>query len=292
MKKLIRFDWAIKNILRRKANFDILEGFLSELLKEQIRIKQILESESNQETAQDKFNRVDLLVENSSREIIIIEVQNESELDYLQRMLYGTSKLVTEHLDLGQPYSAVKKIISVNIVYFDLGQGKDYVYKGTTNFIGLHKQDELALNAKQRKLYTRQAISEIYPEYYVIKVNRFDNVTRDLLDEWIYFLKNDEIKDEFKAQGLKRAKDALDVLKMDEQKRRAYNRYVQDLHYQASMVESTYTIGEMVGYEKGKEQGEKTKAVEIAQKLGDVMDDEAISQMTGLSIGEIRKLLR
>ena len=174
MKKLIRFDWAIKNILRRKANFDILEGFLSELLKDQIRIKQILESESNQETAKDKFNKVDLLVETSMGELIIIEVQNESELDYLQRMLYGGSKLVIENIDLGQPYSVIKKIISVNIVYFDLGQGDDYVYKGTTRFIGIHKQDELALNAEQKKLYTHQTISEIYPEYYVIKVNRFD----------------------------------------------------------------------------------------------------------------------
>ncbi len=28
-KKLVRFDWAIKYILRNKANFDVLEAFLS-----------------------------------------------------------------------------------------------------------------------------------------------------------------------------------------------------------------------------------------------------------------------
>jgi len=48
---LISFDWAMKKLLRSKANFDILEGFLSELLKENLTILEILESESNKSIA-------------------------------------------------------------------------------------------------------------------------------------------------------------------------------------------------------------------------------------------------
>ncbi|WYD81344.1 MAG: hypothetical protein V8K32_02960 [Candidatus Electrothrix gigas] len=59
-RKLISFDWAMKKLLRSKANFEILEGFLSELLKEDIRILELLESKSNKEDRKDKFNRVDL----------------------------------------------------------------------------------------------------------------------------------------------------------------------------------------------------------------------------------------
>ncbi|WP_448529757.1 hypothetical protein, partial [Raineya sp.] len=59
-KKLIRFDWAIKRLLRNKANFVVLEGFLSELLFEDIKIKEILESEGNQDSWEDKYNRVDI----------------------------------------------------------------------------------------------------------------------------------------------------------------------------------------------------------------------------------------
>ena len=47
-KKLIWFDWAVKKLLRNKANFGVLEGFLSELLYDDIKIERILESESNQ----------------------------------------------------------------------------------------------------------------------------------------------------------------------------------------------------------------------------------------------------
>ena len=48
-RKLITFDWAIKRLLRSKANFGILEGFLSELLKEDITILDVLDSESNKD---------------------------------------------------------------------------------------------------------------------------------------------------------------------------------------------------------------------------------------------------
>lgn len=138
-KKLVRFDWAMKKMLRHKANFDILEGFLSELLGEDIFIKQILDSESNKEKEDDKFNRVDILVENSKGELIIIEVQNSKEYDYFHRILYGTSKAITEHIKEQQAYSYVKKVISITIAYFDLGQGEDYVYHGTTVFRGFIK---------------------------------------------------------------------------------------------------------------------------------------------------------
>jgi len=73
-RKLISFDWALKRILRNKANFEILEGFLSELLKTDITIIEVLESEGNMEDGKDKFNRVDLKVRNSLYEIIFIEL--------------------------------------------------------------------------------------------------------------------------------------------------------------------------------------------------------------------------
>ncbi|MBF0229959.1 MAG: Rpn family recombination-promoting nuclease/putative transposase [Desulfamplus sp.] len=289
-RRLISFDWALKKLLRNKANFEILEGFLSELLKESIYIIEILESESNKEEKIDKFNRVDLKVKNQNGELLIIEVQYEREFDYLQRILYGTSKAIVEHLDESFPYSKVVKIISINILYFDLGLGDDYIYHGFTHFRGLHKKDVLQLSKEQQELYNKQELHQIFPEYYLIKVNNFDDIARDALDEWIYFLKNEEIKDTFNAQGLKKAKQELDILKLPEQERLAYSRYQDDLHYQASMVESSYTIGIIKGIKKGIEQGENQKAIEIAKNLIDVLDVKTISEKTGLTEEEIVKL--
>ena len=98
-RNLIRFDWAIKRLLRNKADFTVLEGFLAELLKEDVFIESILESESNQRIDLDKFNRVDILVKNSKDELVIIEIQNQNEYDYFHRMAYGASKVLTSRLD-------------------------------------------------------------------------------------------------------------------------------------------------------------------------------------------------
>lgn len=282
-KKLIRFDWAVKKLLRNKANFVVLEGFLSELLFDDIKIREILESDGNQEDAEDKYNRVDILTENSKNELVIIEVQNTYEIDYFHRMIYGTSKALTEHLDLGQPYSEIKKVISVNIVYFDLGQGQDYVYRGTTNFEGLHQKDILQLSSKQKETFQKQKPSEIFPEYYIIKVNQFDGLAKDTLDEWVYFLKNSEVKDEFKAKGLKEAKDVLDAMRLDKEQQYSYNRYLDYLHVKASEALSLKLEAE--------EKAKNEKALEIAENLIEIgLDSSKIIRATGLTTREVEKL--
>ena len=151
-RRLISFDWAMKRLLRSKAHFGILEGFLTELLREEIQILEILESESNKETAADKQNRVDLKARNAGGEIILIEVQYQRQFDYLQRILHSTARTVVENLDEGQPYGEVVKVVSVSILHFDLGQGEDYVYHGATRFIGLHI---LKLPEAERRAYAR-----------------------------------------------------------------------------------------------------------------------------------------
>jgi len=152
-KQFVGFDWVIKYMLRDKTNYVIVEGFLSELLKQEIKIQEILESEGNKETAVDKYNRVDVLVKNQAGELIIIELQYEAEIDYFQRILYGISKLISEYINEGEAYSNVKKIISVSLVYFDLGLGDDYLYHGTTTFRGMRCGDTLRLSAHQKQFY-------------------------------------------------------------------------------------------------------------------------------------------
>ena len=230
VRRLVSFDWALKKLLRSKANFGVLEGFLSELLNEKITICEILESESNRRTRSDKQNRLDLKARNHKGEFIIIEVQYDFQLDYMHRILYSAARTVTEHLGSGHPYGEVVKVISVSILYFDLGHGEDYVYHGTTRFRGIHCNDTLELSRKQFEVYGKHLPQDLFPEYYLIKVNSFDDVARNTLDEWIYFLKNEEIKDSFKAQGLKEAKARLALLKLSDKERQVYESYADDLH--------------------------------------------------------------
>lgn len=285
-KQLIRFDWAMKKLLRHKANFDILEGFLSELLSESIKIKQVLDSESNKETENDKHNRVDILVENSKNELVIIEIQNSKEYDYFHRILFGTSKAITEHIKEGEAYAAVKKVISITIAYFDLGQGKDYVYHGTTNFKGIHKGDILNLAERQKQLYHKNNPSQIFPEYYLIKVSKFGNRIKDKLDEWIYFLKNGEVKDSFTAQGLSEAKEKLDEMQLSESDRKIYQKYLKSLREIASEQHT-----KMADAEEQLLIVTKKRDIEIATKMKSGGESiHRIKEYTGLSEDEIRML--
>ena len=57
-RKLVGFDWAVKRLLRNKVNFGVLEGFLSELLKDDIQIQDVLESESNKDIREQHLTRL------------------------------------------------------------------------------------------------------------------------------------------------------------------------------------------------------------------------------------------
>jgi hypothetical protein len=229
--KVVRFDWAMKHLLRNKANYDIVEGFLCALLEDNnLKVIEILESESNKEDEDDKFNRVDVLVKDSQDRKIIIEIQNSREADYLYRILYGVSKSISQSIEAGQPYKNISKVISVNILYFDLGIGEDYLYHGTTEFVGLTTNERISKdNEKLKKLIPQGAKYnpvEIFPEYYLIQVEKYQNIVSRAIDEWIYWFKNEQVKEDSKSKNIEKVKDKLSVLKMTKAEREAYEKYL------------------------------------------------------------------
>lgn len=278
-RKLIRFDWAMKKLLRHKANFGILEGFLSELLRFDITIESILESEGNKQDEYDKYNRVDILVKAANGELMLVEVQNDAEIDYFHRMIYGVSKLVTEYIKEGEPYGTIKKIYSINIIYFGLGQGKDYVYEYKGEFIGLHKNDVLLPTTLQKQDFSVEKVSDIFPKYYILRVNHFNDIAQNTLDEWIYFLKNSEVKDEFKAKGLDKAREKLRYEALTEEDKKMYDRFQENRRIEKS-VEYTAKL-----------EAKQEQAVEIAKKLiKRNLTDKEIAEDTNLTIEQIQQL--
>nr|VFK17533.1 MAG: conserved hypothetical protein (putative transposase or invertase) [Candidatus Kentron sp. LPFa]VFK34019.1 MAG: conserved hypothetical protein (putative transposase or invertase) [Candidatus Kentron sp. LPFa] len=258
-RKIITFDWAIKTVLRDKANFDVLEGFLSALLLRPITILDMLEGESNQRDDADKYNRVDLLAKTGDGakkdgELIIVEVQYLPEKAYLKRLAYGTSKTIVEHLKLGEPYDKVKKVYSVSLVYFDVSR-----------------------------------------EYYLLAVKRFPDIVRDDLDEWIYAFKNNEVPDEFSAPGINALKDKFDYLKMIEIERRKFDAHLDVTRSAWGTItharEEGIEEGIQMGREEGMKQGAHERSLEIARALKQSgMSSAQIAEIAGISLSELEKL--
>ena len=253
--KYVRFDWAIKRLLRQRANFDVLEGFLTVFLGEKVTILEILESESNQLSAEDKFNRVDIKARNSKDEIIIIEIQNTRELYCLERILYGVAKAITEHISLGETYYKVKKIYSISVLYFDIGKGNDYLYYGQNHFVGVHTGDHLQVNVKERDAIVSRMPAEIFPEYVLIRVNEFDKVAVTPLEEWMKYLKDGTIRPDTTAPGLSEAREKLKYFSMPPKERMAYDEHLSAVMIQNDVLDSAKLEGKIEGRAEGRAEG-------------------------------------
>lgn len=253
--RYIRFDWAIKRLLRQKANFDVLEGFLTVFIGEEVKIVEILESEGNRQTPDDKFNRVDIKARNSKGEIILVEVQNTSELYYLERILYGVAKAITEHIHLGDTYKEVKKVYSISILYFDIGKGADYLYVGQNKFIGVHTNDQLVITAKEKGVLVQKSPAEIFPEYILVRVNEFDKVAVTPLEEWVAYLKSGVIKENTTAPGLQEARKKLQYYSMTDAERYAYDEHLNAVMIQNDVLGNAREEGLAEGRAEGLTQG-------------------------------------
>lgn len=280
----VSFDWAIKKLLRDKANFAILEGFLTELLLFEVKIQEILESEANKENALDKFDRVDILVKSEKGELMLIEVQYGKEQDYFHRMVYGISKLISQYIQEGQPYGEIKKAYSINIVYFGLGQGTDYLYEYRGEFFGMNSNEVLLPTQEQKTKFDVEKISDIFPKYYIIRVDNFQKeIIQKPIDEWIYFLQNSEIQQEFQSRGMSEARKKLAYEKLPDVQQQIYNRFVENRRIEMAVLETATEDGIKIGFEKGLEKTAKNMKQEG-------FDSEVISKVTGLSKEEIEKL--
>ena len=290
MDKYIRFDWAVKRLLRNKANFGVLEGLLTVLLNRPIQILDILESESNQQDDNDKFNRVDIKARDSEDEIIIVEVQVTRELYFLERILYGAAKAIIEHIELGELYSEVKKIYSISILYFDIGKGDDYLYHGQNTFTGVHTGDHLQVTMKARDALVRRLPSEIFPEYFLIRVNEFDKVAVTPLEEWLDYLKNDHIR-HTTTPGLKEAREKLVYYDMDPSERAAYDRHVDAIMIQNDVLGTAKFEGLVEGRAEGRAEGRTEGILEVARNMKKMgISVETIIRSTGLRPEEVEQL--
>lgn len=301
--RYIRFDWAIKRLLRQKANFDVLEGFLTVFIGEEVKIVEILESEGNQQTQDDKFNRVDIKARNSKGEIILVEVQNTSELYYLERILYGVAKAITEHIHLGDTCKEVKKVYSISILYFDIGKGADYLYVGQNKFIGVHTNDQLVITAKEKGALVQKSPAEIFPEYILVRVNEFDKVAVTPLEEWVAYLKSGVIKENTTAPGLQEARKKLQYYSMTDAERYAYDEHLNAVMIQNDVLGNAreeglaegraegLTQGRAEGLAEGRAEGRAEAKKDIVKSmLSNGLSVEQAAKYSGLTVEEVESI--
>lgn len=200
----------------------------------------------------------------------------------------------------GDTYRNIRKVYSVNIVYFALGRGKDVVYHGTTEFRGIRQNDLLELSAYQKKQFQTDEVYKIFPEYYILRVNDFNKVAKSPLEEWISYFKTGEIADSAGAPRLAEARELLKLDFMTKQELAAYYRHIDNLvilqdniftereEGREEGLEKGREEGREAGREEGKEEGRLEEQRKIAERLREKgLSEEEIAAITGLPVNEL-----
>ena len=136
-------------------------------------------------------------------------------------------------------------------------------------------------------MYKRQEIPKLR------KLENSEDIS-DMLEAWITFIERptSELIDklEMSSDEIKEAKEELVRLSGNDKERERYEKRFESLLEQNSLLANAERKGLQKGIEKGKKEGAKQEKILIAKNLLDVLDDETISNKTGLSLKEIKEL--
>lgn len=251
-----------------------------------MKIECLLESEGNVEREDEKYNRVDMMVGAENGEKYIIEVQNSNETAYFHRMLFGTSQLIKDYLHKGEGYENVQKVYSINIVYFDLGKGDDYIYHGCTEFRGMHNNELLNLSPFQMEEFNVSEVKDIFPEYYILKVNGFNDVAKTPLEEWIKFLKEGDIPDNATAPGLAEAREIMRYDRMSAVERCDYDHHLKEILILRGQVDHAVGEARLEARAEGRAEG-RAEAIRMMKQSG--MSEEQIAKIMSIPLDAVEK---
>ena len=273
-----KMDFVFKNIFGSEKHPNILISFLNATLKPKDLITEveIKNTDLNKGYIEDKFSRLDVKATTSNNEIINIEIQLKNEYNMIKRSLYYWSKLYSEQLNEGEDYSLLKRTICINILNFK--------YLKTRMFHSVYRMKEI---------HTNEELSDIQ-EIHFIEIPKLEDGSdeKDMLVAWIEFLKNPESEKvrslEMSVDEIREAKDELIKMSNDETQRELYEMRAKTLRDKISALNEA----ERKGIKKGREEGEKNKAIEIAKSLINLgLDKESIAKSTGLDLCEVEKLM-
>jgi predicted transposase/invertase (TIGR01784 family) len=287
-KKLISFDFAIKYLLKDKGNYDIIEGFISALLKEQgyqpVKILALLDTESNKEQYSQKKSLADLIVEDEQHHKYIIEIERQEVRNFVHKSCFNTSRSIVDQISSGNDYLGIKKIFHISLLYFKVGEAA--IYHGKTIVRELETQEKLSIHIKDDHENIFDA-TEIFPEYIFISIPQFNDKIEREIDEWLYVMKNEDVSPEFKSPYMKKVAEKLSVLKMSAEVQNDYYNYMKELATYKDAIDTAEEKGIQLGKQEGIQLEKKHIAINM---LVENQSTSLIARVTGLSEAVIIKL--
>src|SRR6185437_4054902 len=294
--QLISFDYAMKYILRDKSDYSIIEGFLSALLAtanyKPVKVKAFLETESNKDEKRGKRILADMVVEDTDGVQYIIEIERNEKYNFMHKACFSSSRVIVDSIGQGQDYLKIVKVIHISLLYFDIGGSS--LYHGKTIIRDVNRGEKLKLHLKSENGSTYDLI-DILPEYFLISIPAFHDEIHQSIDEWLYMMKHEAIKDDFKEKYIKLAAERLNFLKMSLEEQAYYMRYKIEMIDVREEFHTQYIKGEAKGRAEGKAEGMAEGRAEEKLEMAKAMflqgiPADVIASISGLPLDTLAKL--
>ena len=273
-----KVDFVFKKIFGSEENKSVLISFLNATLKPKKEIVSVdlKNTDIEKEYLKDKFSRLDVKATTSNKETINIEIQLKNEYDMIQRSLYYWSKIYEEQIQEGDSYSNLNRTVCINIL--------NYNYLKNDRFHNIYRLKEIETN---------EELTDI-EEIHFIEIPKLRelnlNDEADMLEVWIEFLRDPEsevIRNiEMSNEAVRKAKDKLYKLSQSKEDREFYFLREKAIRDEISALSKA----KEEGIEQGMQKGAKEEKILIAKNLLDILDNNTISEKTGLSLEEVRQL--
>jgi predicted transposase/invertase (TIGR01784 family) len=272
-------DFAFKKIFGSEQSKDILISFLNGILYEgqpTIEDLEILNPYQAPRVRGMKETYLDVKARITGNKTVIIEMQILNVEGFEKRILYNAAKAYSIQLDTGESYNLLNPVIALTITDFEMFPQLEQVI---SRFI-LKERDYLVD-------YLAYDFELVFVE--LPKFNKQLEQLENLTEKWIYFLKNARKLQDIptnmrEVPEISRAFEIANQANLNRDELEDLEKREIFIHDQRNAIKKALN--------QGIQQGEQQKAIEIAKELLDVLDEETISQKTGLSLEEVRKLKR
>ena len=278
-------DLFARYLLGKNGNEDLLENLVNATLNdfnfEEVKDLEIIDPFNLSENIELKESIIDVKAKTKDNKTVIIEFQLCGNINFVDRIFYYISKNIVNELHESEDYQEVQKIISINLLDFNLNFGDEGKPHRCFKLIDTEDQN-ISLDYIQMHLIEVQRFIDI------LEKSTIEELKKNKLLTWMKFFTSKNLKDIEKE--LKEANPIM-TKAIEEYKRFTSD----DKLMRAYAARDAFLIGQkmMLSRERkeGKLEGEKNKAISIAKNLKKSgLDIKFISENTGLSIEEIEKL--
>ena len=286
-----KIDFAFKKIFGNEQHKNILISFLNAILYDNqphIETLEIIDPYNAPKLSGLKDTFLDVRAKLSDGSQVIIEMQVLAVAGFGKRVLYNISKAYSGQLKRADDYSTLNPVIGLTITDFDMFE-RDTAPDVVSRY-GFYDQEH-------NVAYPNDDITLVFVE--LTKFSKTLDELSTLTDKWLYFLRYasqledvpTELSDDAVlveafdvANRINLSQAELDALENKEFFVGSMSRTLKMATQQAE--KRGMERGREDGLQEGRQEGIKT----VARQLLDVLDDDTISQKTGLTVDEVRQL--